>query len=193
METTLKVAPVVEPISLDEVKRHVRIDIDETDHDDYLQDLITVARDQVEMITWRRLVTQTWYAYLQGWPRGKYIELPFGSLQSVTAVKYTDVDGDESTWDNTEYIVGTDYQKGRITLADGYTWPSETLYPSNPIEAEFVCGYGLAVSVPPQIKHAIKMIISELFENRETSIIGVSFQEMEIVNNLLSNFRLNEL
>ena len=193
METTLKTAPVAEPISLDEAKRHVRIDIDETDHDDYLQDLITVAREQVETITWRKLVTQTWYAYLQEWPRGKYIELPFGKLQTVTAVKYTDVDGDESTQDNTEYIVGTDYQKGRITLADGYTWPSETLYPSNPIEVEFVCGYGLAVSVPPQIKHAIKMIISELFENRETSIIGVSFQEMEIVNNLLSNFRLNEL
>ena len=193
METTLKTAPVAEPISLDEAKRHVRIDIDETDHDDYLQDLITVAREQVETITWRKLVTQTWYAYLQEWPRGKYIELPFGSLQTVTAVKYTDVDGDESTWDNTEYIVGTDYQKGRITLADGYTWPSETLYPSNPIEVEFVCGYGLAVSVPAQIKHAMKMIISELFENRETSIIGVSFQEMEIVNNLLSNFRLNEL
>ena len=193
METTLKTAPAAEPISLDEAKRHVRIDIDETDHDDYLQDLIVVAREQVEMITWRKLVTQTWYAYLQDWPGGEYIELPFGKLQSVTAIKYTDVDGDETTWDSTEYIVGTDYQHGRVTLADGYTWPSDVLYPSNPIEIEFLCGYGLAVSVPPQIKHAMKMIISELFENRETSIIGTIFKEVDMVNNLLSNYRLNEL
>ena len=193
METTLKTAPVAEPISLDEAKRHVRIDIDETDHDDYLQDLITVAREQVEMITWRKLVTQTWYAYLQDWPSGEYIELPFGKLQTVTAVKYTDVDAAESTWDSAEYIVGTDYQKGRITLANGYTWPNENLYPSNPIEVEFVCGYGLAVSVPPQIKHAMKMIISELFENREISIIGTIQKEMDTVNNLLSDYRLNEL
>ena len=201
METTLKTAPVAEPISLDEAKRHLRIDIDETDHDDYLHDLIVVAREQVEMITWRKLVTQTWYAYLQRWPSGNYIELPFGKLQSVTpetidgvsGIKYIDSDGDEYAWTSAEYIVGTDYQRGRITLVDGYTWPNETLYPSNPIEIVFICGYGLATSVPPQIKQAMKMIMSELFENRETSLIGVSFQEMDTVNNLLSNFRLNEL
>ena len=193
METTLKTAPVVQPISLNEVKRHLRIDIDDVDQDDYLQDLIVVARRRVESITWRKLITQTWYAYLQNWPRGEYIELPFGSLQSVTAIKYTDDDGDESTWSSSEYIVGTDYQKGRITLADGYTWPNETLYPSNPIEIEFLCGYGLAASVPPELKHAMKMIISELFENREISIVGVSFQEMDTINNLLSDYRLNEL
>jgi len=201
METVLKTGPVVEPLSLDEVKRHVRICIDDSDQDDYLQDLIVVARNQVEMITWRKLITQTWYAYLQEWPHGKYIELPFGKLQSVTAevidgvsgIKYIDADGDTYAWDSDEYIVGTDYQKGRITLADGCTWPNESLYPSNPIEIVFLCGYGLGASVPPQIKHAMKMIISELFENRETSIVGVSIQELEMVNNLLSDFRLNEL
>ena len=201
METTLKTAPTVEPISLDEVKRHLRIEIDNTDQDDYLQDLIAVARNQVEVITWRKLVTQTWTAYLPDWPRGDYIELPFGKLQSVTpevidgvsGIKYTDADGDTASWVSTEYIVDTNYQKGRIVLADGYTWPNEALYPTNPIEIVFICGYGLAVSVPPQIKHAMKMIMSELFENREISIVGVSFQEMETVNNLLSDFRLNEL
>ena len=201
METTLTLAPTVEPISLDEAKRHLRIDIDETDHDDYLQDLIVVARQRVETVTWRKLVTQTWTAYLSDWPGGEYIELPFGTLQSVTpevidgvsGIKYTDSAGDTYSWVSTEYIVGTDYQKGRVTLADGYTWPNETLYPSNPIEIVFICGYGLAVSVPSQIKHAMKMIMSELFENREISIIGTIQKEMETVNNLLSDFRLNEL
>ena len=201
METTLKTAPTVEPISLDEAKRHLRIDIDETDHDDYLQDLIVVARHQVEMITWRKLITQTWTAFLQDWPGGNYIELPFGKLQSVTpevidgvsGIKYTDTDGDTYSWVSTEYIVDTNYQKGRITLVDGYTWPNETLYPSNPIEIVFICGYGLATSIPPQIKQAMKMIMSELFENREISIIGTIQKEMDTVNNLLSNFRLNEL
>ena len=189
METVLKTAPVGEPVSLSEVKQHLRI-VDDINQDIYLHDLIAVAREQVEMITWRKLGSQTWYGYLDDWPSASYIEFPFGNLTSVTAIKYTDVDGDESTWSSAEYIVGTDYQKGRVTLADGYTWPNETLYSSNPIEIEFICG---VVTIPAQVKHAMKLIISELFENRETSIVGVSFQEMEMVNNLLSNFRLNEL
>jgi len=193
METTLKTAPAVEPITLYEAKRHIRVDIDNVDHDDYLETLIPTSRQRVEDITWRKLITQTWYGYLQDWPSGDYIELPFGSLQSVTTIKYTDDDGDQSTWDSAEYIVGTDYMKGRVTLADGEVWPNDNLYPSNPIQIEFVCGYGLAVAVPAQIKHAIKMILSEIYENRETSIIGVSFQQMDTVNNLLSNYRLNEL
>lgn len=193
METILMTAPATEPVSLSEIKRHVRIHEDDIDEDLYLSNLISVAREQVESITWRKLITQTWYAYLPDWPCGDYIELPFGSLQSVTTVKYTDVDGDESTWSSAEYIVGTDYQKGRVTLADGYTWPNETLYPSNPIEVEFVCGYGAASDVPYPLRHAIKIMVSELFENREISVVGVSFQNFDTINNLLSNYRLNEL
>lgn len=203
METILKTGPVVEPISLYEAKRHLRIDSHNTDHDLDIYDAIEDAREQVEAITWRKLITQTWYAYLQDWPRGNYIELPFGNLQSVTpatidgvtGIKYigSDADATEYAFDSDEYIVSTDYQRGRITLVDGYTWPNETLNPSSPIEIEFICGYGLAVSVPGNIKRAMKLYVSEYFENREISIVGVSFQEMDTVNNLLSNYRLNEL
>jgi uncharacterized phiE125 gp8 family phage protein len=115
------------------------------------------------------------------------------TIDGVSGIKYLDADGDEIAWDSDEYIVGTDYQKGRITLADGCTWPNGTLYPSNPIEVQFVCGYGLAVDVPAQIKQAMKIILSDMYENREISVVGVSFQQMDTVNNLLSNYRLNEL
>lgn len=194
MQTKIKTAPTVEPVSIDEAKRHCVIDLDDTDHDDYINGLITMAREWVESYTWRKLITQTWYAYLDDWPSKDWIELPFGELQSVTSVKYYDTDNTEYTWSTTEYIVGTEYQHGRITLADGYTWPNENLYPSAPIVVEFVCGYGdTAASVPASIKHALKMMIAETFENREMSIAGVSYQTMDTVYNLLSDYRLNDL
>jgi len=194
METTLKTAPTVEPISLNEAKRQCRISLDETAHDQDLIDYIVDARVHIEDITWRKLITQTWYAYFQDWPTGNYIELPFGELQSVTTVKYTDVDNSETTWSTDEYIVGTDYLHGRITLDDGYTWPNEVLYPSNPIEVEFVCGYGDAGSdVPSPIKRAIKLTLAEMFENRELSIIGTIHKELDTAKNLLSNYWLNDM
>jgi uncharacterized phiE125 gp8 family phage protein len=194
METTLKTAPVNEPLTLDEVKNHLRIDLNHVDHDDYLTSLISVAREHVEDITWRKLITQSWYAYLPDWPSGNYIELPFGQLRSVTTIIYTDVDAAPTTWSSAEYIVGTDYQHGRVTLADGYSWPNENLYPSNPIEVDFICGYGTTrASVPPSVRHAMKLLISEMFENREISVIGTIVAKLDAVNALLTNYRLNEL
>jgi len=194
METTLKTAPVKKPVSLDMVKRHVRIDVSDTDHDEILVELIGDATQYLESITWRRFITQTWYAYYDDWPKGDYIELPYGSLQSVTAIKYTDTDNAQSTWSSAEYIVGTDYTRGRVTLDDGYTWPNEVLYPSNPIEVEFVCGYGDdPTDIPANIKRAMCIYISELYENREASIVGTIHKKLDTINCLISNHRLNEL
>ena len=194
METTLKTEPTLEPVSLDESKQHLRIDLDDTDSDDYVTGLITVSRIDVESILWRKLITQTWYAYLDDWPVGDYIELPFGKLQSVTAIKYTNVSAVEATWTSSEYIVGTDYLKGRVTLADGYNWPNVVLYASNPIEVESVCGYGATrASVPGPIKHAMKIMMAELFENREPSIVGTTYAKIDTVNNLLAKYGLSEL
>lgn len=193
METVLKTAPASYPITLDEGKRQTRIPIDDNNHDVEVADLIKVATSFIEELTHRKLFTQTWYAYFDRWPGKKYFELPFGSLQSVTAVKYTDVDDSQSAWSSDEYIVGTDYLKGRITLADGYTWPNETLYPSNPIEIEFVCGYGAAADVPELLKHAIKMYLAEIYENREISIVGTTAEEMPQFNNIVAQYGLSGL
>ena len=169
METVLKTAPVKEVITLDQAKRHLNIELEDTVHDDYIsQSLIPTARAYIENLCWRKFITQSWYAYLDDWPKGDYIELPYGNLQSVTTIKYTDSDNSESTWSSAEYIVGTNYERGRVTLEDGYTWPNVVLYPSSPIEIDFTCGYGAAASsVPDCIKQAIKLAISDLFENRE--------------------------
>ena len=66
-----------------------------------------------------------------------------------------------------DYIVDIQSEPGQIVLAYNESWPTGTLYPSNPITIEFICGYGLTgASVPAMIKHAMKIAISDLFENR---------------------------
>jgi uncharacterized phiE125 gp8 family phage protein len=59
-------APVDEPLDLAEVKRHLRVEID--DDDDYIQALIAAAREYCEEYTHRAFLTQTWQLLLDHFP-----------------------------------------------------------------------------------------------------------------------------
>jgi len=186
MKTAIKTVPAKYPITLKEAKNHLRVELDWTEDDDYIESLIATATEKAEERLHRRLITQTWYYYLEGWPHGDTIVLPFGKLQSVTSVLYKDEDGDETEWSSDEYIVDIKTDPGEIVVAYGESYPSAGLYPSNPITIEFVCGYGLTgATVPPMIRHAMKLIISDLYENRETEYFSITTSKLKTIENLL--------
>lgn len=160
-----------------------------TAEDTYITDLITVARIKAEEYLKRAIVTQTWNYYLSEFPCTEYIKIPLGQLQSITSLKYTDIDGTESTYNATKYITETT-DPGRLVLEDGETWPSDSLYPSNPIDIEFVAGY---TTVPKPIKHAILLIIGELYERREDGINMPMYNIPYSSKVLMSTYRLNPL
>jgi uncharacterized phiE125 gp8 family phage protein len=172
----------------------VIVDAATTAEDDLLTAIIQAAREHVEDITRRQLLTATWYFYLDSFPDKGFIRLPFGNLQSVTSVKYKDTDGTETTLTvTTDYLVETNGEGcGRIVLPYGVSWPSVTLYPSNPITIEFVCGWTAAASIPKKIKHACLMICADLYANRGEKIIGQSVVEDKTADRLLASYRLWE-
>jgi len=102
MQRTIVTPPTYFAVSLDEIKDHLRVT--HTDDDPYIQALLMTAQGQVESYLNRKLITQTWKAFFDDWPDGDAIVLPFGQLQSVTNVKYTDSDGDQSTFSSDDYI-----------------------------------------------------------------------------------------
>ena len=136
-----------------------------TAEDDDLGDLIKDGREEIERLTRRALLTQTWDYYLDEWPDEDYITIPFGNLATVTHIKYTDSDGDETEMTvTTQYIVETNGdQCGRIVLPYGVTWPSFTAYTSNPIVIRFVCGWTTAALVPKNIKRAVKFAAEDAY------------------------------
>jgi len=160
--------------------------------DDLLNDIIKEAREHVEDITRRCLLTQTWDYSLQEWPRENYIKLPGGNLQSISSIKWKDTDGTE-----TALTAGTDYlieqngeQCGKAVLPYGGTWPSGTLYPSNPIVIRFVAGWTTRALVPFKIKAAIKRICAKLYESKGEDVLGQSVHEDKTVHDLLWSKRL---
>jgi len=181
-------ASSTEPVTRTEAKAHLRVD--HTNDDSYIDGLITSARKRAEQFLHRKLLEHTLTGYLDEWPSGDSIILPFGNLQSVSTVKYTDTDGDQSTFDSGDYIEATETEPGQVILAYGESWPSVTLYPSNPIEIIFVAGYGAAASdVPEPIRHAIKLIIGDMYENREDIIIGAISSNLKAAINLMTMYK----
>lgn len=142
-----------------------------TAEDDLLTALITAAGQQAEAVTRRKLLTQTWYLYLDAFPDKDFIEIPFGNLQGVTAISYKDSAGTTTTMTvTTDYLVETNGEQcGRIVLPYGVSWPSTTLHPSNPITIEFICGWTAAASVPRGIVTAVKMLAESLYNDRSAT------------------------
>jgi uncharacterized phiE125 gp8 family phage protein len=158
-----------------------------TFEDDDLEDLILEATDEIEKITRRKLLTQTWKLYLDEFPCVDYIKIPFGNLQEINSIKYTDVDGTETTLtETTDYLEELNGEGlGRIVLPYGITWPTDTLHTSNPIVISFDCGWTAAASVPKLLKRAVKLKAEDMYYHGDRAD---SLQP--VIYNLCQNYRL---
>ena len=138
------------------------------------QPYVRAAESWVETITGRKLVTQTWKWFLDDFPMGDRLVMPFGQLQSVTHVKYTDTAGTQTTFDAAYWEASTARDPGVLALSYAESWPSATLRVLDPIEIQFVCGWTTAAAVPYEIQAAILLVAAHLYEHREDVVLGNS-------------------
>src|ERR1700712_2148290 len=88
MSAILLTAPAAEPWSVAEAKSFLRVEHD--DDDTIIASLISAARNHVEALTRRALITQTWRVVLVQWPFDGRIKLRMGPLRSVIAARVYD-------------------------------------------------------------------------------------------------------
>ena len=175
-----------------------------SDFDATIGAFVTVAREHTEIITDRALVSQTWDVYLGGFPCGTAIELPLGKLQTVDEFVIRYADGSEVEWTVNEdgdledsagvvaHVDNISHYGGKIRLAHGRSWPVGTLRTSNPIRIRITAGWTNAAAVPSPIRQYILLVLSDLFENREKTVVGTAqtVVELPIAETLLANWRL---
>lgn len=181
----LVTAAATEPLTLAQAKTQVRVEADDSTHNDDLTALIIEARQYIEQRLGRQLITATWDLFLDRFPWGvvdrsyngaieRYIPIPLPPLQSVTSLKYYDTDGVLQTWGTSNYIVSTDGSEGgRIALAPGVSWPAAQLRPEA-VQIRFIAGYGAASAVPAPLVRAVKLLVGHWFLHREEAIAGTS-------------------
>lgn len=184
-KTNLVTAPTEEPITLAELKTHLRID--STNEDTYLNSLIKGAREALELKYDLALVTQTWQIffdnfkqYQEAWWDGieylpvgyfsqKQIEIPKSPLQSVTHIKTYNENNVGTVFSSNNYTVltysGVSPSNGRVVLKDGVTWP-DVHRDFDGIEIQFVAGHGSASAVPQVVKQSILEEAAYRYEHR---------------------------
>lgn len=198
--------PALEPVTLAEVKTHLRLPADATE-DTYLNSLITSARQYCEQETRRAFINQTWELSLDGWGgSGKdewwdgvregsidlftgsadVIELPLLPIVSITSLT-TYNEADEPTLVNAStYLL--DRVHGRLMKKNLVTWPTN-LRNHQSVVVRYVAGYGpAAVDVPMALRMAILQLISHWYENREY-VVANGLQPVSIALHVTATLR----
>lgn len=190
---TVSTVPNIEPVELDDVKTHARVDL--SADDGYLLDLLTVARRHVELITSRALITQTIDESFTAFPASSEqgFVLARAPVQSVTSITYYDEDLSTSTVvSSANYQVDTAVSPAVIRLKPGATWPTDTLRRSSGVVVRYVAGYGGSASdVPADILHAIKLLVGQMYTHREPQVTGTIISDVGFtVDALLAPYRI---
>ncbi len=163
MTAALITGPALEPVSLTDVKAHLRLDTD--DEDALLTAALVSARVHVEVATRRLLIEQTWRIYLDAWPRKRIVRLPVAPVISVDSVTVYDADGTPQVVDPDDYDADVIAIPARLVMA--ITAPVTVGRTVNGIEIDVTAGYGpSSVDVPGPLRQAILMLVAHWYEHR---------------------------
>ena len=157
-------APLVEPVTNDEVKLYARID--GSSEDTLIDSFIQAVREATEKFLGRALINQSITVSLNEWPISP-IELPRPPLVSITEVRTVGEDLSESVYSSDYYYVQTKKEPGELVIKFDKSDPCNTDRYFGGYEIEFIAGYGAtAEDVPQPIKLAIILWAADIYENR---------------------------
>lgn len=173
MKIKIVTPPASETLTLSKANSYLKIDSDCTSDDDFVTYLIQTAREFCEKIQNKSYLTQTLDLALDKWPYKDYIELPRPPIQSVTSIKYYDINDVEYTFSSDNYDFDDYSYVPKVVLKYNTYFPSTTLRPTNSIIVRYVAGYTSSDNVPATVIQAMYLLIGYWYENREAGALKV--------------------
>lgn len=152
-------------MTVDQAKAHIRIDVPYEDA--IVPDWIAAATRKVEhdtgLLLMPRQVRLTAEGFTGSFRPALYptVELPVAPVRGVVSITYVDRDGTLQTLAGTAYtVIGR-----RLYAAGGIGWPA-TVY-GRPVVVTVDAGYATVDAVPADLKQAVRLVVSWLYQNRE--------------------------
>lgn len=189
---TVKTEPEKEPVTLEEVKRYLRID--NNDEDDVVSDFIVASRHLIEgwanrafraqelvwTLTEEPLSAPSWNWFSVPWiqQQQSLFEFPRRPIKAVASVVSIDNTGAVSTV--TDYVVEDRLDPPRLRFSSMPAGQQQQII--------YTAGYDLVDQpVPPGLILAIKVLVAHLYEHRGDES-GVA--QPDILDDLLRPYRL---
>lgn len=150
-----------EPITLNEVKNHLRID--GADHDLIVTPLIKTSRLIGEKITGRDFIEKEWRTYLDYFPNCNYegIEIRKSKLLSITSIQYYDENNALQTLSSSNYYITNEADYSSIYINKDKSFP-RTYCRKQAVIITFKTSFP---NFPQDLKQAMLSVCSYLFEN----------------------------
>lgn len=172
MGYVLKTAASIFPITLVELKEHLRLPAAYTSEDARLNFFIQAATGFAEKYTGRQMLESTWLLYLNSFPSLRNdIEMGRCPVTSISSITYKDTSNATQTFSSSNYELVNSAEPAYLRPVYGKEWPTAINSP-NSVIIEFKAGYTSAQLVPVSIRQAIFMICADMWANRETIVVG---------------------
>lgn len=188
-----------EPITLDEARQHLRVDtylidvpdsgsppdqMTVSDDDAWITAMLPAAREYCEQYLGRALAPRTmeyvgdaFPAVAIGAPPGPAFQLPFGPVQSVESITYTDTDDAPQTVASIDYEIDAISVPSQVVLTYGSSWPTARSSTGS-VRVRYITGYSTpgespqVYPLPKMARAAILLFLGHLYENREAVTVG---------------------
>lgn len=186
--------PGTTPVSLVEAKAHLRLE--ESVDDAYVAAIIEAARSHVEK-TCERALVRTTVELTTPAPEclGDAVRLLGGSLQAaedVLSVSYLDTDDvlQSLALVDVAVVLGGDSSPGLLLPASG-SWPTMSARP-DALRVQYRVGWPTAAEVPAPLRHAVLLMVSQLYEHRTPEVAG-SLATSSALEALMAPYRIRSI
>ncbi|MEZ5776025.1 MAG: head-tail connector protein [Hyphomicrobiaceae bacterium] len=161
--------PAVEPLTLAEIKSHLRLDHGEEDA--LIASLLSAARLHLEMLLSSAFVTQSWRLVLDRWPDDGIVAMPLAPVRTIDEVRLRDGSGASVVIDAARWFLAPG-PPARLAPGGSMIWPQ----PGRPIagiEIDFTAGFGdTGDDVPGPIRQALRLLVADWYERRQPVDLG---------------------
>lgn len=211
--SVLVTGPTKEVVLLDELKKHARVETNESD--EFLDRLIIEARQELEDISGLALLSQTWQMTLDSWPGHRdqwwdgvrqlaITEIDGGPQNEIEIIRYPIISIDTiNVYDRSDVVsavtiadtfdIDITSRPGRIALQPGAVWPIATRS-IKAIEINYTAGYGTSVSdVPTPLARAIRNMAAYMYDHRGSGCDGDEAYSMSGAKAIVERYRVARL